>query len=329
MAEERLEVDSEGYIFPCFRSEPSIRKILTSHLPSTHSRQQHENAVKALQRVPTLGEATPAVVRGMAWANAEDPSHRERRERRENRGREERARAIRGEPPVEEVEEEEEDEKPDSFFTAFFVSPRILVTARHNLYDKSYRRMKRFAFSLYVSLEAALCMYSEGIEVVYEPVEEPLTAGTRLVHDFVFLQPIYPNYLHNTFLKPSSTTPTVGNIIATIQFNGEVDEEWMDKQCKYANLAAMVELPSVLRDLITTRQSVSVGHVAEIRTPTIFYANSTTDGASGGPGFIIDPVTQIEFCSIHGGGFNNEAHNHGTLSTDPVFMDAFSKIVKM
>jgi len=277
--------------FPCFAVYPYINEIIL--LETLYEDQSSAINYPAIRDdLLQFGTIAPAVVRAFAWKNG----------------------AVEG------------NKKPkiSHYFTAFFVAPTVLVTARHNLFDKDGNRMQNIFFTTERGILEARDIFFP-VAILYEP-EEAFKVTEYMKHDFVLLT--VKDYKHPMFLSPSTVIPTVGDLIVTMQYNGMIDNAWYAQQ-KLLTSHIQHKLERINELLNTNDESISIGRVAEIRPTTILYAVSTTPGASGAPGFILKPGSKqtFEFCSIHGGGVNGEAHNHGMLAMDPTFMTAYNQFV--
>jgi len=249
--------------------------------------------------------------------------------------------------------------EPDAIyraFTAFFVSPNIMVTARHCLEKQPYgMKPGRIFFQNvdgYITKLPPLYIvkHSAGrLEVLDEcPVEviKDIETGVGDVeaHDFAFLKvvkwtPPDPNSPTgvtrppHTCLFPSVVIPEVDNYIYSIQFNGRVDDGFVEKHGD-ENLKKTVQSGVFLSLLLSANEpSLSAGRVKVVKPPLmVAYGSSTLPGSSGAPAFSENDLGH--FCSVHLGGVDTKANmfvphtsNNGCLVADPFFQAAYARHV--
>jgi len=209
-------------------------------------------------------------------------------------------------------------------FTAFFISTNKIVTAKHNLYRREDNsKYARFSFDLMDQVwfnKFPSYHETRPMTLIYEPVE-PLPT-----YDFVFFEAVSP-YNHPVWISPFGKSgelvhPVLFSVVATIQFNGSVDQEWLNYQ---KTKSPSIELTvAELNDALNVNgQSISIGKVVSIdetNNTTISYTTSTSPGSAGAPGFCGKYL-----CFIHSGG--SEEHNYGMLIDNAVFKRAYNTYV--
>jgi len=284
-------VDASGYIIPCFLSIPctdrASRIVIPAKLHDPYSKDL-TIAPEILLFLANLKDSNWAVVRAFGYKDSKTPL-----------------------------------DDPFVQFTAFFVSPTVLATARHNLYHEeggvNLGILPLFSFGTFANTEAD---EYHPIDVIYEPDEklERETLKHLPKYDFAFLRVKTPTYQHETFIQPAYTPLKIDDVISTIQFNLIVDDDWVNLQKLHARQLTLTP-DQINRYMHDSRQSTSPGKVMSIDPPTVRYGNSTAKGASGAPGFSV--ASKNGFCLIHSGGTTQEPHNRGMLVDNDVFRKAY------
>lgn len=290
-----LAVDSSGKLFPCY----AVRDTIVLVTPPGGTNTVSFPPLRSISFIVSVGDAAPAVCLGYGFTGDADVN--------------------------------------PTAFTAFFIAPNILATARHNLYDDKkddFPKLHHFAIELgsMVTMNHKDREYIRA-EVIYEPDEEIYhpKRGVIPLYDFAFLK---VDYQHNLWLKPSTKEVQKEEVVVTLQFNGIVTQEWVAKQKQLwiesqkqrgveEDIASRFpdKVSTVVYALRTRFKSVSPGIAKKILHPLIFYANTTSPGSSGAPGFASS--SPIEFSFIHGGGTTKEPYNHGMLANNSVFIAAY------
>jgi len=237
-------------------------------------------------------------------------------------------------------------------FSAFFVSPNIMVTARHcveSISGPPARILFQYVDRLVTTLPAffirrrpagrAAILEECPVEVIKD-IETGV--GDISIHNFAFLKvtqwiPVESKFFSKrsppTWIFPSVVLPKVGNYIYTIQFNGVVTDAFLNKHHD-ENLKQKVKSGIYLSDLLgATRPSLSAGCVKVVKPPVVVaYGSSTLLGSSGAPAFSENDLGH--FCSIHYGGiyetqqaFVPHTSNNGCLVADPFFQEAYARHV--